>query len=317
MTPETPIIPGWNRTSDVRNLVLTDSCPMNAVLNWLYPDEVTGTVWWVLGSGLHKTIELTILDNLDYVQGQAELRLELQMLLHDNRKVGTLESSSARRKRSLDTMFGDAKRMYMTWWKAVHPDSPDRHHFYDDYDWPPEVEYMIELPDEVERTGAALFTEVDAIFEGGPEERPVAIVDWKSGSSKSEKEFQLHIYRYGLHRVGGFFPNGTGPMVGWFHHLDADKLQIVDPYIGDATVIQWLKMASAYKKAMIEHQVAPAINSYLCNNYNNAQALCPVCANEPDCVKSYVEISGRMERATVLPYPTAYTLAEAQRKDVN
>jgi hypothetical protein len=306
----------WNRSSDVRNFALTDACAMSDMLNWLYPDEVSGTVWWVLGSALHKGIELTIEGNLTYEEGLYEGLLEMKMLLHANSKIaGTIESSSNRRKRSLDTIEADLTRMYGTWWDAVHPDGANRHTFYDDYDWPPRTEYMIELPDEVERTGAALFTEIDAIFEGGPEERPVAIVDWKSGSAKTADESQLHIYRYGLHRVGGWFPEGTGSMVGWFHHLDADKLQIVDPYIGDTVVHHWLKSAAAYKRALIENNTIPCANSYLCRNYNNAQPLCPCCAEGPEDVKSWPEILGRMERATLLEVPTTYSAMEAQGKD--
>lgn len=632
---DTPKIPMWSRTSDVRNLVLTDACPMGVLLNWLYPDEVAGTVWWVLGSSLHKGIELTIANDLSYEDGLYECELEYDILLNANRKVGTIESTSARRKRSLETAPEDMKRMFRTWWNGVHPSSPDRHHFYDDYDWPPRVEYMISVPSEVERSGAALYTEVDAIFEGGPEGRPVAIVDWKglaldtplptvggwvdmktievgdvlfdiegnptavmavsevhygptyritfddgsflvaddkhqwlvrwktdrpqrqistvemadrlakglkvmiettvlripdlplpldpyvlgiwlgdgrctsgeltnfdeeiwgrlaklgyptrtnkttrtllglrtklravgvlgvkhiptayrragnahrlallqglmdsdgtwnrhrqqavyettdqhmagdvadlvrslgdrayeyednhqgfgltvrryrvtwtpnelnpfrlsrkaslvrpggtgysgrhyvrsveriadeptrcivvdsstrtylagermiathnSGSSKTADPAQLHIYRYGLYMEDLYerannaplwFPESAGvaedasaTTVGWFHHLDMDKLQIVAPYIGNTVVRHWLTMAAAYKRAMIEKNTVVATNSYLCRNYNNAQRFCPVCADDPTDVKAWPEILGRTERAVLLDAP--------------
>lgn len=294
------IIPGWNRSSDVRNLVLTDACNMNTVLNWLYPDEVQGTVWWVLGSALHKGIELTILEDLTHQLGLDACRLEMQILLHANRKVDTLESSSKRRKRSLYTIEEDLERLYLNWWNGVHPSSKDRNHLYDDYSWPPVVEYMVRVP---EAPGAALYTEIDAIFVDGPSDRPVAIVDWKSGSSKTAAEAQLHIYRYGLHHEGGWFPEGAGPMVGWFDHLEHNKRQIVDPYVGDTTVAHWLTMTRAYKEAMIETNSIVATNSYLCKNYNNAKGLCPVCSDDPNTVKPWAEILGRLERATLLEAP--------------
>ena len=278
---------------------------------------MAGTVWWVLGSALHKGIELTIADDLSYQDGLDECFLEMKMLLHANRKVGTIESSSARRKRSLDTIEEDITRMYTTWWNAVHPDGSERLHWYDDYDWPPRVEYMIDVPDEVKRSGAALFTEVDAIFEGGPEDRPIAIVDWKTGSSKTADHAQLQIYRYGLHmedrdqeNVELWFPHKPGSMVGWFHHLDANRIQIVDPYLGNTVVQHWLTMTSAYKKAMIEKNTVVATNSFLCQNYNNAQALCPTCAPEPTEVKEWHEILGRMERAKVQKVPTGLLSSE-------
>ena len=55
---------------------------MNDMLNWLYPEEVAGTVWWVLGSAEHKGVELTITDDLTYEQGLYECLLEMKMLLH-------------------------------------------------------------------------------------------------------------------------------------------------------------------------------------------------------------------------------------------
>ncbi len=310
MAEHVPTIPGWNRSSDVRNLALTDACGMNSVLNWLYPDEVQGAVWWVLGSSLHAGIELTIKGDLTFDEGLFECLLEMKMLLYANRDVGTIESSSPRRKRSLETVEDDIRTMFRTWWDAVHPSSKTRLHWYDDYDWPPVTEYMIKLPSEIAYTGAALFTEVDAIFSGGPEDRPIAIVDWKTGSSKSADESQLHIYRYGLKGL-----TFEGSFIGWFHHLDADKVQIVDPYLGDTAIVHWLKTAAAYKRAMIAENTIPATNSYLCRNYNNAQKLCPVCTNEPEEAKSWVEILGRMERAKLVEMPPTYSRAEAPRKD--
>jgi hypothetical protein len=287
----------------VRNLILGGGCPMDTVLNWLYSDEVAGTVWWVLGSSLHKGIELTILNDLSFEDGLRECILESQILLHANLKVGTIESPVKNRKRDLSTMKSDMKAMFTTWWNAVHPSGADRLHWYDDYSWPPKVEYMISLPDEVKRSGAALFTEVDAIFEDGPEDRPVAIVDWKTGSSKTSDPNQLHIYRYGLHQEGGWYPEGTGPTVGWFHHLNENKIQLVDPYVGDTVVRHWLQATSDYKKAMVENNTIVANPSYLCRNFNNAQPLCPACADSPEDVKPWVEILGRLERATVREVP--------------
>lgn len=322
MSSDAPTIPGWSRTSDVRNLVLTDACPMGVVLNWLYPDEVQGTVWWVLGRGLHKGIELTITDGLSYPEGLYECHLEADILLHANRKVGTIESTRKGAKRSLETIPQNIDDMYETWWNNVHPSSTERLFWYDDYEWPPLVEYMIEVPGEVDRSGAPLYTEVDAIFLAIEEDfrNPVAIVDWKTGASKTADPSQLHIYRYGLHmedRDGrlngpaqGWFPDGTGgsesnsyPLVGWFHHLNENKIQLVDPYVGNTVVQHWLTMTSAYKRAMIEENTIVATNSYLCRNYNNAGSLCPACGDSNEDTKTWAEVLGRLERAELLPAP--------------
>ena len=151
---------------------------------------------------------------------------------------------------------------------------------------------------------------------------PIAIVDWKTGSSKTADHAQLQIYRYGLHmedrnvppmsRVVSdlWFPNGAGSFIGWFHHLDANKIQIVDPYLGNTVVQHWLTMTSAYKKAMVEENTIVATNSFLCQNYNNAQALCPTCAPEPTEVKEWHEILGRLERAKVQKVPTGLLSSE-------
>lgn len=281
---------------------------MNTVLNWLYPNEVQGTVWWVLGSAIHKGIEETILDDLSFEDGLAACVLEMQILLHANRRVGTLESSSARRKRSLDTIEEDMERLYLNWWDGVHPSSKNRYHLYDDYSWPPIVEYMVQVPD---APGAGLYTEIDAIFTGGPEERPVSVVDWKGGSSKTATEAQLHIYRYGLnHEDASPWFDFPSSFVGWFDHLEHNKRQIVDPYVGDTVVAHWLTMARAYKEAMIETNSIVANPSYLCKNYNNAKGLCPVCSETPETVKPWTEILGRLERATLLETPAYIELRE-------
>ncbi|MCH8949616.1 MAG: hypothetical protein IIB87_04485, partial [Chloroflexi bacterium] len=79
---------------------------------------------------------------------------------------GILESTARKAKRSKATMRDDAQRLVTKWFNAVHPDGNVRNPIFDLYDWPPRVEHQIRLRPRDQ--GKHLYTQVDAIFVGGP-----------------------------------------------------------------------------------------------------------------------------------------------------
>lgn len=184
-----------------------------------------------------------------------------------------IQSTAKRAKRSRATMHEDAERVGTKWYSDVMPDGKSRRSYYEAYEWPPQVEYNIEIPSKKDPK-LSLFTQVDAIFKGGPFGEDIAIVDWKTGGTKHASPSQLHVYRYGLSKLGWFDEHQTGN-VGWFHHADFGARQIVDDYIGDDIVAAWIANTYLNKERMIENQSITFSPDWYCN-YCRARDACPI-----------------------------------------
>ena len=263
-------IPLWSRASDIRTLALGNGCEGQWLLSHLYPDDLPDAVWYILGTSIHTAIEETILHDYTLEEMIEIAHVDRRMMMHEARENGIIEQTSKRRKRGLHTVEDDIDRMCRKWWNDVHPSSPDRIKDYNDYNWPPTVEHVIDIGEGETR----LITTVDAIFEGSDKfGEGKLIVDWKTGSTKKAHPSQVQVYAYGLKQEGLF---DTDQIVqGAFHHVDHSMLQYEYAYWGDATVEAWIK--NTYDtKYRINTTSAITFNPDWWCGYCTAKDKCPV-----------------------------------------
>jgi hypothetical protein len=267
-------IPLWARASDVRTLALGSGCEAGWLMSNLYNAELPDTTWFALGTALHTGIEKSIDDELDnpydavdYVQADIEIaKLE---------SPDMIQSASKRAKRTKDSMMDDAERIIRKWWDDVHPDSKLRKKIFDQYQWPPKVEHVIDV-DVDPKQGMILNTQVDAIFTARqdlPFGAEIAIVDWKTGSTAKAHDSQLHIYAYGGRKEGWYTNLPTEP-VGFFWHVDHSKPQMAGPYLGDDVVENWILSTYMQKDRIIN--AGPTYNPDWWCPYCRARDYCPV-----------------------------------------
>jgi len=290
-------IPLYSRSSDIRNLALNNGCEASSLLSWLFQDELPNTVWFILGTACHEAIEECILEDLDLDEMLAAGVMNLKMGFVESTEV--IESASKRSKRSIETAEGDLIRMLTKWYHSVHPDGNNRNKIFDKYQWPPKVEHEIALHD---TDATALYTTVDAIFTGNdtaPFGEEVMIVDWKTGSTSKAAPSQLQVYAYGG-RKEGWFPKDQTGFVGMFWHLDHDKAQFVDGYIGDEVVTQWIARTYDAKQDIITAKIPVYAPDWYCP-YCQAKDICPV--NSPSTGKTHSEIGIAIRNATLLTEP--------------
>jgi hypothetical protein len=228
--------------------------------------------FFILGTQLHETIEVSIVMDLDLDQALTHVRAGI------DRELERVAASDAPRietsKRGFDTMHDDAERMIGQWFWSVHPDSDKRLEIYDEYAWPPSTEHAWMRNDK--HCAYPVWGSVDAVFHGKEslQQRPgrgaaILIVDWKSGASRQRSSDQLHFYMFGT---------------GWvdaraaFHHLDKIQkrsiIQMADPYPGDDAVRQRILATEAMKDGILEDGHVPFNPSFLCN-YCPVQHVCP------------------------------------------
>ncbi len=281
-------IPMWQRASDIRTLAI-EGCELGLTVGWLYPQDAA--TYFILGTGVHYSVEQAILYGLSLEEAIAEGWLSCQREIAKAQADGVEIIKANRSKRTLETMESDLSILVRNWFDTVPPGAEDRFPILDDYDWPPIVEHKIWLPKE------NLYTTVDAIFQGGPKGGEVAIVDWKSGSKSYAPPSQLHTYRFGGVREG-WFPKEQ-KFVGFFVHLNAGKVQLVNEYIGDAVVTSWLHAAELRKKEIVQARRLPlALDSYNCQNTNVNKKNCPTCGDG-----NVVELLGRIAQAELETEP--------------
>ena len=263
---------------------------MGWLIGHLYPQDEAS--WFILGSGGHKAIEMAIVYGLSVSDAIDEGMYYADREIKNANAAGREILTAYRSLRTVDTMRADMTQTVKSWFKDVHPDSPDRMPRYDEYTWPPKVEHIILLPD----VGShGLRTQVDAIFVDGPEREEVAIVDWKTGSSSSAPRAQLDIYHYGGKLEGWMPPEQK--FTGWFHHTTKGKLQVIERYIGDAVVASWIRAADLRKAEIAKAEYLPvADNSFRCAKTNTANKNCPVCGPE-DTRPEITEVLGRILQA--------------------
>lgn len=261
-------IPLATRSTDISTIA---QCPGSWALKLFYEKEQAEASYFHLGSQLHETIEVAINMALDldwalrHLNAGIDRRLEVLTAASH-----VLESSQ----RGVDSMRDDAERMLRQWFKTVHPDSDKRLPIYDEYEWPPSTEVPISRSPEYSKTVYSQWGSVDAVFLHRTEEG-VALIDWKSGTSRQKSSDQLHYYMYvGSHLGGGILSNRTG----WFHHLDKVQprsiIQMADPYPGDDVVRQRILATEAVKDSLVKGKYPKFIPSALCN-WCSVQQFCP------------------------------------------
>lgn len=258
-------LPMATRSTDVSMMA---QCPGRWVLTNLYEKEQAEASFFLLGSQLHETIETSIVMDLDLDQALTHAGAGL------DRELERIEATTNRRiessKRGFDTMHDDAARMLRNWFRSVHPDSPKRHPWYEDYYWPPatEVKFIRAIPE----AKHPIWGSVDALFalKGSIRDEPIyGVADWKSGSSRQRDSNQLHFYEYGL---------DLRHVSAWFHHLDKVRnsaiIQMADPYPGDDAVRQRILATEAIKDSIAAGEYPRFIPDWYCN-YCPVQHVCP------------------------------------------
>jgi len=259
--PHRYAIPMATRSTDVSTLA---QCEGSWLLKLFYEKEQAEASFFILGSQLHETIEVAIVMDLDLDGAQRHLNAAL------DRELERVDASGKRRiessKRGFDTMHEDGERMLGNWFRSVHPDSAKRHPIYDGYEWPPETEVGWRRN---AGTTHPIWGSIDAVFLHKTDLARLALVDWKSSTSKQRDSNQLHYYMYGY----GHMPNDEA----WFHHLDRVRndaiIQMADPYPGDDVVRQRILDTEAAKQRILEGEVTFTPDWYC--GYCPVQEFCP------------------------------------------
>lgn len=286
-------LPVWSRASDIRTLALGSGCQGQWALSHLYSGELPDAVWFILGTSLHTAIEEVITDELTLDEMIDVAHTDKMMMLAEANDV--IEQTSARRKRHLGTLDDDIDRMCKKWWDDVHPSSPTRMKQYNDYDWPPTVEHVIDIGEGEDR----LITTVDAIFTGGERfGEETVVVDWKTGATKKSSDSQLHVYAYGLSREG-MFDTDRQVTLGWFHHVDHSLTQHVHDYWGDEVVGAQIRATHRIKGGIKQNGELVFVPDWFCG-YCTARTKCPVMGQG-----DMAEIKLRIKEATFLEEPEA------------
>ncbi len=261
MTTMTLSLPLFNRSTDTR----TD-CWARWFLEKFYEDDIPDAAWFFLGTGLHHAIEMAITEDVS-LEEMIEIAInQIADAIHAN--ATTIMWS---KKRPEEKWPEVVRELCEKWWSDVHPTSEKRMKRYNEFQWPPEVEFEIYVGD-LHTTVDAIFTSNDGSFE--------AIVDWKTGSTAKAQDLQLWVYAYGLGEMEERpeeLWKGHNPMYRemWFHHVAFSKLQEAKEYPGDE-VIALILEATTQKKLSEIYEPNP---DWYCN-YCRVQDKCPVFGGE-------------------------------------
>lgn len=220
-------LPLFTRASDLQSL---DKCSLQYLLEKAFEPELDDMGYFILGTAGHLGIEKIIADELDLWHGIQVAKDYIAQALHDAEQDGRVVRWT--KKRSKENVYTDVERILFKWWDKVHPYSPNRLARYKEFQWPPTVEYVID----VEFEGYRLHTTTDAIFEHKYGDF-IALVDWKTGATAKAKDIQLWTYTFGLRRDPEW--QGLG-IEAWFHHADHNKMQEMGDYPGDKYVAEWI-----------------------------------------------------------------------------
>jgi hypothetical protein len=211
-----------------------------------------------LGSALHETIERTITVNLDLDQALADVEKRIGKWLEEADLTRVIESSV----RTIDSMYGDARRMMHNWFNFAHPWSPKRHPVYEEYQWPPATELPF-------KSHAGTWGSVDTLYYPKKDTTPRLIVDWKSGARPPKSDFQLNFYRRGLSeeeaRAG-------------YHMLDRVRVKSVfleaAPFTNALPIIANIGRAKTEKERMLAGKMPEFFPGWQCD-YCTVRHHCP------------------------------------------
>lgn len=171
----------------------------------------------ILGEVVHDQIAETITHNLSLETSLVNLANTMQDL---TRLLSGLEVVTTKRK-SLDNLPKLATRYFSTWWKLVHPSSPERLDVFKSLAWPPVVERRYQR-EGMRGTRYGQWATIDAIFTGLQGEH--TIVDWKSSVREQASDSQLDYYRYvsRLTSAKALYLNLHGGSVQWARAYPGD-----------------------------------------------------------------------------------------------
>lgn len=247
-------IPMFTRASD-----LNVSCWGQWFLSHYFVEELPDAGFFILGTAVHNAIEDAIVNDRDETTTLAAAVDEVAAMIEraETEERGVIWS----KRRHAGNVEETLTKVINGWFLDVHPDSPERHPVYNLYQWPPKVEYPIELPDVV---NYGLYTRPDAIFEHKTGKFH-AVVDWKSGATAKSNDIQLWTYRYGLQKLG------INVQRGWFHHLAFRKIQDIEVWPAD----EYIEMRVREAELIKEFQMFTPKPDWYCD-YCRAQAICPL-----------------------------------------
>jgi hypothetical protein len=235
-------------------------CPAQWFITRAYPEEMPKAVWFPKGTAIHSGIEQMIGgESLQLAIAYAQLEVEnldAELWSKTDPDQVTLDQSVV--------------NCLTTWYNQVHPESKERNPEYTNLAWPPRTEVKVEG----EIGGNSYCTTIDAIF--GADE--VDIVDWKSGASRSDS-VQLWIYQYLVTKLMGLKVRSS-----WFHNVHLGKIQMADPYPGDAVVATLLDAVANIKYGY----AYPPLPDWYCN-YCVARSKCPLFGGDTNLSPSNIE----------------------------
>lgn len=210
-----PISPPRASASRVRDTL--GGCPLRNLLDKMYETGIRYG-WNIVGTAIHSAIEHVALDDLDLDQAIDHAHDLAWEDVKRYKKAGyEIRYANGR---GMDTIDENIEDMLKRWWAEVHPDSSERHFSYLPYKWPFTPEVEISYP--------GFHTAIDAVFyaKKGP---GVALVDWKTGTSKAASTSQMWTYIWAFEE---WYPYAE-VVDSWFHHLGHDEqIQPVEDFPG-------------------------------------------------------------------------------------
>ena len=128
--------------------------------------------------------------------------------------------------------------------------------------------------------GTPVVTTIDAVFRD--EASNVYIVDWKTGTSKSGQDMQLHVYEYGMKRMGYPYIEDA-----WFHytHLKDPIDYTKSGYPGDEFMARYIDEADRRRK---EGPYLPNPSWFSCAYCQHKEA-CPLYADDAEAAAKAIE----------------------------
>lgn len=254
-----------------------------------HDEETTPATFFGLGDSIHDAIFQAITRDLTLDQ---TLRVVLESISCWQAELHALPIQTA--KRTLESMATDAERIIRSWFRWIHPSSPDRLHILDGYLWPPRAEVPFRLTPEESGTEYGVWGTVDAIFDPKPgRDLPPLILDWKSSVRRvwdTGHVGQLDFYRFGLRT-----PDADAALVYLDRTRAKDVLAKAGPYPGDPRVRRGIIAAEVAKQRIIETKVAPFNVGPQCRRCP-VRAICPKLSTGTERKERIAELRDTLSR---------------------